>query len=379
MKSRIVAITMGMVIVAAVGATVLLGQKVATPKAALAETPSADKQRRAAPHIRAHKMMFFGGEEGSWLGVSVSDVTSEKAKELKLPGEYGALVEDVREDSPAAKAGVQKGDVILQFAGEKVRSVVELTRLVHETPAGRAVEIEISRNGASRNLSAKIAEAPEPKEFAFMNGPHVEIPDVHVPDFDFNVMFSGGPRLGVSADELTPQLADYFGVKQGKGVLVREVNEGSAAQKAGLKAGDVIVKVGDATIASVGDLRKALRKNPSEKQQLTLTIVRDRKEQTVSVELEPVRQFIEPQEISELTGQIINPEHMRLLKDQIQAQVADVKKNSELMQLQKEKIRDEVERSMQQYRNEMEQLKKNYRKEIDQLRLQRHELMQEPI
>ncbi len=379
MKSRTVAIAMGMVIVAAVGATVLLAQKAATPKAALADTPSADKQHRASPPIRAHKMMFFGGDEGSWLGVSVSDVTSEKAKELKLPGEYGALVEEVREDSPAAKAGVQKGDVILRFAGEMVRSVVELTRLVHETPAGRTVEIEVGRNGATRNLSAKIAEAPEPKWFSSFEGPQVEIPNVHIPDFDFNVVFAGSPRLGISADDLTPQLADYFGVKQGKGVLVREVNEGSAAQKAGLKAGDVIVKVGDATIASVGDLRKALRKNPSEKQQLTLTIVRDRKEQTVSVELEPVRQFIEPQEISELTGQIINPEHMRLLKDQIRAQVADVKKNSELMQLQKEKIRDEVERSMQQYRKEMQQLKKNYRKEIDQLRQQRHELIQEPI
>ena len=117
------------------------------------------------------------------------------------------------------------------------------------------------------------------------------MPDV--PDsFDFEIpdanmlFYRPSGSLGVSGDELTRQLADYFGVKQGKGVLVREVVVGSAAEKGGLKAGDVIVKVNDTEVGSVPALRRALPKASEGKQKVTLTIVRDRREQTVIVELE---------------------------------------------------------------------------------------------
>jgi serine protease Do len=390
MKPRTVPVITGILVVAALGATALLAQKASTPKTLRAETPSAQKVIKAATPDRAHKMFFFGDSEGAWLGVSVSDVTSEKAKELKLPGEYGAIVEEVNEDSPASKAGIQKGDVILQFAGEKVRSVAGLRRLVRETPAGRSVSMEISRNGSTQNLSAKIAEAPEPKWFSESDMPGdmnsnvrvFKMPNVHVPNFDFNMMFAGTPRLGISAEELTSQLAGYFGISGGKGVLVREVKDGTPAQKAGLKAGDVITKVNDKAVASVEELRESLASDSKEKYSVTLTLVRDRKEQAVSVELEPARQLISPEEVSELRGQIMNPEHMRMLKDQIQSQMAEISKNSELMKLQKEKIRDEVERSMQQYRKDLEQFQKNYRQEIEQhrdLQKQRLESFQEPI
>jgi serine protease Do len=384
MKHRLVVILTGIVIAAAVGANVVLAQKSDAPAVWHAETPSGDQVIVASgPEHVEKRVIRLGGDEASWLGVSVSDVNSEKAKELKLSGEYGTIVEDVRDDSPAAKAGLKKGDVILQFAGEKVRSAANLRRLVRETPAGRTVSIEVSRNGSTQKLTAKIAEAPEMKWFSQFEGPHVEIPDVHVPDLDFNVIFADGPRLGVSADELTPQLADYFGVKQGKGVLVREVEDGTPAQKAGLKAGDVIVKAGDDAIASVLDLRKALRKNPSEKRQVILTIVRDRKEQTVSVQLEPEKQILGPQEVSELQGRIINPESMRILKDQLRAHTEELKNNSELMRLQSEKVKEEVQRSVQQYRKDMEKYKKEYRQEIEQfsknLQKQILERVQEPI
>jgi membrane-associated protease RseP (regulator of RpoE activity) len=240
-------------------------------------------------------------EGAAWLGVTLKDVTAEKARDLKLPGEYGALVESVEADSAAAKAGVEKGDVIVEFAGERVQSAAQLRRLIRETPAGRTVSLQVIRDGQARTLSAKL----QSRRNAF----HIQVPEIHIPEipeihipeinivpayprpFDyrgFSFQFGDGrPSLGISGDELTTQLASYFGVKQGKGVLVREVVVGSPAAKAGLKAGDVIVAVDGKSVATVAELRQALEIKPAEeKRKLSLTIVRDRHEQTVPVELE---------------------------------------------------------------------------------------------
>jgi S1-C subfamily serine protease len=236
---------------------------------------------------------LLAAEEAGWLGITLEDVTAEKARDLKLPGEYGALVESVDADSAAAKAGLQKGDLIVEFAGERVRSVAQLRRLIHETPAGRTVSLQVIRDGQSQTLSAKLQ--PRTNQF-YVRGPEIGIPEIHIAPpypglFDyrgFNFQFdSGRPSLGISGDELTTQLASYFGVKQGKGVLVREVLVGSPAEKAGLKAGDVIVAVDGKSVATVTELREALEiKTGEEKRKLNLTVVRDRHEQTVPVELE---------------------------------------------------------------------------------------------
>jgi predicted metalloprotease with PDZ domain len=236
---------------------------------------------------------FLAVEGAGWLGVTLKDVTAEKARDLKLPGEYGALVESVEADSAAAKAGLAKGDVIVDFAGERVRSEAQLRRLIRETPAGRTVSLQVIRDGQARTLSAKLQSRT--------NAFHIQVPEIHIPEiqigptyprpFDyrgFNFQFDGGrPSLGISGDELTTQLASYFGVKQGKGVLVREVVVGSPAAKAGLKAGDVIVAVDGKSVATVAELRQALEIKPGEeKRKLDLTVVRDHHEQTVPVELE---------------------------------------------------------------------------------------------
>jgi serine protease Do len=238
----------------------------------------------------------------AWLGVELNDVSAEKARELKLGGEYGALVTRVEEDSPAAKAGVEKGDVITEFDHEKVRSMKELTRLVGETPPGRTVEIRLRRNGEQKTLNATLQASRGGfgplisrlgnQEWPAIGMPEIQVPEIHVPEIDVPAYsFSlrpEGARLGVSVDELTPQLAGYFGVKQGKGVLVREVSPGSAAEKAGLKAGDCIVQAEGTPVSSVEDLHRALRDKgkPGESREVTLTIVRDRQEQTVKVQLE---------------------------------------------------------------------------------------------
>jgi len=236
-----------------------------------------------------HGIELWPTDDGARLGVRLEDVTSEKVGELKLPGEYGAIVTQVDEDSPAAKAGLEKNDVILEFAGEKVWSAAQLRRMIQETPPGRVVALKVSRSGQTRTLNVTLQAG---HHHAFGDGtlhmPEIVIPDVKIPHEWFDIM--GGTRLGISADNLTPQLAEYFGVKERKGVLVREVKADSPAQKAGLKAGDCIVRVDDTAVATVDDLHRALSKSAKgaapEKREVKLTIVRERHEQTVKAELE---------------------------------------------------------------------------------------------
>ena len=269
----------------------------------------------AAPmgHFTAGRRVFIHGDDRPWLGVMLTDLDSDQAKGAKPATENGVLVKDVRPESPAAKAGIAKDDVITEFAGEKIRSAEQLRRLVRETPAGRSVPLVVNRAGKTQSLSAKLEARHQgpmamggmgsiqagPGEFNMaIPGPGHPMPGseftMPVPPpgrergRNFKFFVQHGARLGISGDDLTPQLAEFFGVKQGKGVLVREVIVGSAAEKAGLKAGDVVVAVDGTEIASVGKLRRAMAgdKPDADKRKVSLTIVRDKREQTLSVELE---------------------------------------------------------------------------------------------
>jgi len=241
------------------------------------------------------QVFVMGGQ--ARLGVQVSDLNAEKAAELKLSRGRGVLVEKVEEESPAAQAGLQAKDVLLSFDGEQLRSVRHLRRLVEETPVGRQVEIVFSRDGRQRTAQAELQEHRARFQMPEIRIPEIEGRQLELPDLNVWVM-GGGPRLGISGDELTPQLAEFFGVEKGKGVLVREVAAGSAADRAGLKAGDVILSVGDQQTSSVGDLRRALA--GSEAEQVTLTIVRDHRQQTLEVTLDPPQSH-SPRRISGVT------------------------------------------------------------------------------
>jgi len=316
----------------------------------------------------------FALEGAAWLGVTLKDVTAEKARDLKLPGEYGAVVESVDADSAAAKAGLEKGDVIVEFAGERVRSVAQLRRLIHETPAGRTVSLQVIRDGQTRALSATLQ--PRKNLFSFQT-PEIHIPEINIaPNLvspylrGFGYMFDGRPTLGISGDELTTQLASYFGVKQGKGVLVREVEGGSAAAKAGLKAGDVIVAVDGKGVATVAELRKALElKSGEEKRKLSLTIVRDHHEQTVPVELERPGHGEHEKEVA---GFGVDAGEWQRVEAQLKEQMAEAQRNlqeaqkhlSDQQHLMSEKARQAAEA----YRRAVE----------EQLKLQRQKQLAHP-
>lgn len=241
------------------------------------------------------------GNGGSWLGVETREVSPESMKELKLPAERGVLVGKVMDESPAAKGGLKAKDVITEINGQRVEGTAQFRRMLHEIPPGRATQLTVWREGHSQSLSVTLGKS-EPKFFTKVmttpgsfdvrvpdfpkNMPNVEmIPDV--PDFEnFNFYFNDHPRLGIAIEELNGQLGNYFGAPNGEGILVESVDEGSAAEKAGLKAGDVITKINGEPIHKTHELRERLHAN-AESKPLNLTVLRNKSEMSISVTLPP--------------------------------------------------------------------------------------------
>jgi S1-C subfamily serine protease len=253
------------------------------------------------------------GGPGQQIGVTVRDVGEADAKREQVTGAGGAVIDEVRAGSPAEKAGFKAGDVVVSFDGERVRSARQLARLVEETPAGRQVKAGVVRAGKPVDLVV----APEKREFTWSVRPDMpdvareveraqhdlqkelertqredqrfrfEPPDVRVtprgPDaFEF-VMRPG--RLGVGVLDLSPELAQHFGARQG--VLVNTVSADSAAAKAGVKVGDVITSVNGKPVGDAGELRRLLW-DDEDAAEVALGLVRGGKEMTLKVALEPL-------------------------------------------------------------------------------------------
>jgi serine protease Do len=224
----------------------------------------------------------------AYLGVDISDVSTERLSALKLKEEKGVEVTMVDQDAPAGKAGLKEHDVILTMNGTAVESAAQLRRMIHETPAGRIVSFGLSRDG--QPLTIKVQLGDRHKEFSYMPGDrdlHVHIPPIpNLPDFDMpqvNVMVvHTSARSGLMVENLTPQLGEFFGVKNGNGVLIRSVEKGSRGEKAGFRAGDVIVKVNDHFIHDSSDFTEALR---SHQGSITIGVIRDKREQNLNLTL----------------------------------------------------------------------------------------------
>ena len=262
--------------------------------ASVAPVALAQSRARVAVAPQADVFSLFGG--GSRIGVSIRDIeSSDKAKSAS-----GVVVESVDDDSPASKAGLKVGDIVVEFDGERVRSVRQFTRLVTETPEGRSVAAAVMRDGQRVTVNVtpesgnrfswyegdqwkaldglrayNFAPPPPPKPPA---PPKPGVP----PTFE-RFFWSSGNQLGIGAMTLEPQLAEYFGTKQG--VLVSSVAADSAAAKAGLKAGDVITSFNGHAVDSPSDLRTGVR--TVEGGEFTLGIIRDRKPMTLKGKLEP--------------------------------------------------------------------------------------------
>jgi serine protease Do len=235
----------------------------------------------------------FGG--GSYLGVDTRDVTPDRLGDLKLKEEHGVEVTLVDQDAPAGKAGVKEHDVILSINGNQVESVEQLRRMIREIPPGRTVNLGISRDGQSMTLKAQLADRKQTfalarpgKAFTFAMPAMPAMPAIpatpFVPEMDMPVsvvVVHSSARSGLMVENLTPQLGDFFGAKNGKGVLVRSVEKGSRAEQAGFRAGDVIVKVNGESISDSGDFTHAIhgRKGSA----VTVSIIREKKEQNLTL------------------------------------------------------------------------------------------------
>lgn len=237
----------------------------------------------AAPPAPSTRVMRLGS--GAYMGVFVQEVDSDRAKALKLPEEAGVEITRITPDSPADKAGLKSGDVILRYNGEMVEGNTQFRRLISETPSGRDVKLEVFRKGGSQTVTVKVGERPEPNVYAFTMPPMAPHVEFNMPDMPRTFMSWSNSMVGMTAESLEGQLAQFFGVKEG--VLVRSVNSGSAAEKAGLKAGDVITRVDDSRVSTPADVSNRLR--GSRGKAVTIVVMRDHKEMTLSLTMDENR------------------------------------------------------------------------------------------
>ena len=246
-----------------------------------------------APLVRNFEFAFG---DGSWLGVEPSEVTSDKAKELKLPAEHGVLLDKVMNDSPASKAGLKENDVVTEINGQRVEGAAQFRRMLREIPAGRTAQLTVWRDGRTRSVTVTMGKLEEsrhnlafaaPGAFALQVPEMPDLPAMPELNIDGGVFaISPRPRLGIDAEDLNGQLGTFFGAPEGEGILVRDVANGSVAEKAGLKAGDVIISLNGDRIRSVGDLRAKLGTRTGDKATTArLGVLRNHSEIPLSVEL----------------------------------------------------------------------------------------------
>jgi serine protease Do len=229
---------------------------------------------------------------GSYLGVDISDVSTERLSALKLKEEKGVEVTMVDQDAPAGKAGIKEHDVILSMNGTTIESEVQLKRMIRETPPGRVVTFGISRDGQPMTIKVQLADRR--KQYAWagpkMKDFHVDIPsisinpDIEIPQINVVVVRSSA-RSGLMVENITPQLGEFFGVKDGNGVLVRSVEKGSRGEKAGFRAGDIIVKINEKPVHDTGDFTDVMHSRDSGT--VSVGVIRDKKEQNLNLELPP--------------------------------------------------------------------------------------------
>jgi serine protease Do len=246
-------------------------------------TVYAQERRDSMP--RARELAILGGR-GVELGASVRDLDTSDTEKQKLSG--GVVLDHVSPDGPAAKAGLKRSDVIVEFDGEHVRSARQFSRLVQETPPGRAVKATIVRDGKRSTVEITPSEGHDAFIWDDKLGDRIRerLGDLdmltdRMPAFDFRFdLPSASPRrLGVTVQALSTQLADYFGAKDG--VLVTAVADDSAASRAGIKAGDVITSIDGEHVHSSEDLVRSLR---DAHDQVSVGLVRDKKELTVKLD-----------------------------------------------------------------------------------------------
>ncbi len=301
---------------------------------------------------------------GAYLGVQIADVTPQTASALKLQDQAGAVITYVDQDGPACHAGLVENDVVVAFNGSKVDNPTQLQGLIHASVPQKPVTLTIIHSGQRRDVKVTLGSwnvMSNARAFTAMNlgsppPPHAITPDLEIPSF--TVLSS---RHGLVVESLSPQLADYFGVTRGHGVLVRSVEGGSPAASAGIKAGDVILKVNNEVVHDMVDWQRGMHGHTAK---ISIAIWRDKHEQTVVLTLP------RPDETSRLQPGDWLDFNPQALHDQLQQMQPDIERSqAEIAQLKPsdkdmEEMRREIDKSMKQNQKEIDKMSRDMAKSM---------------
>lgn len=271
---------------------------------------------RAASAVEDPSPSLRSSSQG-YLGVLVGDINAEAAAKLKLKETRGAVVTLIDHDAPAAQAGIRMNDVLLQVNGQAVESSEQFGRLLRELPAGRKVTLLISREGAQQTIILQLVDRKAMEQdvwnklgqnepgsgsapaMGILSGSGADAPlpgGFHMP------FFGSSLNVGVMVEPLTSQMAEYLGVPSG--LMVKQVARKSEAAVSGLKAFDVILKVGTDSVSTLADWDRMLRANTGKAVQVT--ILRDRKQQTLTLQVDSKRHRSElEQQVVHSSGQFV--------------------------------------------------------------------------
>jgi serine protease Do len=300
-------------------AGIVLAQQVAP---AAPPPPPAEPAMPLTPEGPQNFSFFIAG--GSFLGVYAEDISKDNMGRYNLREVRGVGITQVVKDSPAEKAGLRKDDVILRFDGENVTSTRKLNRLVSEVAPDQSVRLGISRGGSEQEVSVTIGKRNESMNagegFHALQGlPGLrglitpEAPGANVwkwegPEQGGEGMvfaFGNNRRIGVSTMQLTKQLAEYFGVAEGQGVLVTSVADDSPAAKAGIKAGDVITAIDGEKVEGAGDVARGI--NKKKEGDVTLTVIRKGNPRTITVTPNVVKPMVAPAGVTPSARRVVIP------------------------------------------------------------------------
>ena len=314
-------------------------------------------------------LALHAGSQG-YLGVDLTDVDQEKAKALKLKEVRGAVITLIDHDAPAGQIGLKVNDVVLQLNGQAVEGAEQLRRMLREIPAGRKVSLEISREGNIQTLAVELADrrAMEHEVWTkigsgndvFAQAPGMGIlagggGDAPLPGGFHMPFFGSSLKVGAMVEPLTSQMAEYLGVPSG--LMVKQVARKSEAETAGLKAFDVILKVGSDNIRTMADWERSLHANQGKSVQVT--VLRDRKQQTLTLQVDSKHHGM-----IEFDGNFFGDEGP-LLVAEIDADLAG-SLNADVLRAQAEKLREGLKidpKQIDELKRQMAEFGKNFKVE----------------
>ena len=334
---------------------------------------------------------YSGGNSGAYLGVHINDITPDQAASLKLNDYNGVIVMSIDHDGPACKAGIRNNDIITSVNGTKIANMQQMVDVMQNLSAGSVATLGIVRDGRAQNVKVTLGNRTAlttPHPYPVPNNSEAKafmppMPPVAFPaDADVPLVTPASARRGIVVEALTAQLAEYFGVPAGQGVLVRNVQRGSLGATAGLKAGDVIVKIDGQPIRDLADWRNSMHTNSLK---TTFSIIREKREQTVDMVLPGPAGELRlgqdwdyfghdmdalNQEMERLRPEIQRETQQALMlrSDELAKMQHDIEKSMKQMQPQLQKQTAEIQKQMDQMRPEIEKQIQAAREQMERVR-----------